>query len=162
MSGNFPPDFFAPEYFAPEYFGGEADSNAIAASISGTATVTATLENGAVVVEVRRQVGGSWVNPTYVKDRKRKRKGVSDDYVRDLYERIVEGKQPETRKAVRAVAKAVEAVKPYTEEVEAVPAAVAVDWAAVSANTKAVAALKAALAALEDEDEALIALLMAA
>lgn len=43
MSGNFPPDFFAPDYFTPEYFGGETDSNALLASISGSATVTATL-----------------------------------------------------------------------------------------------------------------------
>jgi hypothetical protein len=57
MAGTFPPDYFDPGYFAPDYFGGEANANAMQASLAGTSTLTAHL-TAAVVEEIEPQAGG--------------------------------------------------------------------------------------------------------
>lgn len=165
MSGNFPPDFFAPDYFPPDYFGGEANANAISASIAGVASVSGTLTAASQPQEQASARGGDdaprshvGIRPRLIKDRKR-RIGVEIEEIAALYDRIL-GLVPEepTKAQQRVVAKVAKAIgKPAVKEL---PPAVEVDFAAIEA--KAARALQEAYERLlDDDDEAIIALLAA-
>jgi hypothetical protein len=186
MAGTFPPDYFSPDYFAPDYFGGETDANAISATIAGVATVTAdltaasssvtatitglatvagTLTDGAAVVVPIKPPGGDdaprshvGIPPKLVKDKKR-RKDIKRDELEELYNRIL-GLVPDepTKAQARVVANVQKAIAPGAIEL---PPASEVDFAAIEA--KAARALREAYERLlEDDDEAVIAYLLAA
>ena len=165
MAGTFPPDYFAPDYFAPDYFGGETNANAISVVITGTATVTGNLTDGAAVVLPIRPPGGDdaprshvGIAPRLVKDKKR-RKQIKHDELEELYNRIL-GLVPDepTKAQARVVTKVQRVVAPGAIDL---PPAADVDFAAIEA--KAARALREAYERLlEDDEDAVIALLLAA
>ena len=104
--------------------------------------------------------GHPGIAPRRVKDRT-ERRAVSEDDLSEMYDRIqgIEPYSKAARKAVKAVQKA---VKPYTTQEAATPAVSDLDWAAIEADLRASIAIRKAWQIIQDEEEALIALLMAA
>lgn len=188
MAGTFPPGYFPPDYFGPDYFGGETDANAMSAALAGTSSVTGTLSNGAAATgptfskitfssitfstrdeeaaagaikprggddAPRSHVG---IPPKLVKDKKR-RKEIKRDELEELYNRIL-GLVPDepTKAQAKVVARVQKVVAPGAIEL---PPASDVDFAAIEA--KAIRVLREAHERLlEDDDEAVIAYLLAA
>jgi hypothetical protein len=183
MAGTFPPDYFAPDYFAPDYFGGKTDANAMSVVITGVATVTAdltaasssleatingsatvagSLTDGAAVVVPIKPPGGDdaprshvGVLPRLVKDKKR-RKQIKRDELEELYDRI-QGIEPQTKAGQRAIAAVQKAVAPSASELPPT-----LDWAAIESDLKAAIAIRKAYEIIQDEEDAVIALLLAA
>jgi hypothetical protein len=148
---------FSPITFSSVTFS-TRDQGAISAAINCTSSVTADLTEAAIVV-VSRPQGGGWVNPTYIKDKKRKRKVIELSELEELYNRIL-GLVPDepTKAQARVVARVQKVVAPGATEL---PSASEVDFAAIEA--KAVRVLREAHERLlEDDDEAVIAYLLAA
>jgi hypothetical protein len=184
MAGTFPPDYFSPDYFAPDYFGGEADANAMAvvitgvatvtanltansssisATIAGTATVTGNLVDGLAVVGPTKRGGDDaprshvGILPKLVKDKKR-RKDIKRDELEELYNRIL-GLVPDepTKAQARVVAKVQKAVAPGAMELPPT-----LDWMAIENDLRAAIAIRRAYQIIQDEEDAVIALLLAA
>ena len=82
MSGNFPPDYFAPDFFTPDYFGGETNENAMAASIAGAATVTADLTSGQVNIAASLSGSSSVTSTISVAAAQAEDDGFLDEYLR--------------------------------------------------------------------------------
>ncbi len=167
MTGTFPPDYFAPDFFAPDYFGGEVNGNAMSAAIAGVASLTASLTAVEAEQASTRPRGGDdaprghvGIAPKRVKDRvERKRVSVAD--LEAIYDKIL-GIAPEepTKAQQKVIAKVAKVVGVVANEL---PPVEVVDFAGIAAKAKALAALKDAYERmLEDEEEAVIALLMAA
>ncbi len=167
MAGTFPPDYFAPDYFAPDYFGGEANGNAMSATIAGVAVVSANLTATEAEQASTRPKGGDdapghpGIAPKRVNDKPTTRKTVKATDLEAIYDKILgiapEEPTPVQRKVIARVAKVVGA---QTQEL---PPAEVVDFAAIAAKARALKALTTAYERMiDDEEEALIALLMAA
>lgn len=186
MAGTFPPDYFAPDYFAPDYFGGETNANAMSVSITGLATVTAdltaasaniqaaitgsatvagSLTDGAIVVVIPpRKRGGDdaprshvGILPRLVKDKKR-RKQIERDELEALYDRI-QGIEPQTKAAKQAIKAVRKAVAPSAIEL---PPTSTLDWLSIENDLRAAIAIRRAYQIIQDEEDAVIALLLAA
>jgi hypothetical protein len=113
-----------------------------------------------------RANGGAfgWYPPKLVKAAKKKKKGLKDldaSDVRDLYEIVVEGKQPIPDAAKAAVVAATPKAVPVVPRPEQAPVEPETNWEEVAANAMATRALLQAYQQMLDEQDALSALLLA-
>lgn len=162
MADHFADRFWSTQFWAKRYFqGGEADPNALSASLSGSGSLTAAISYAAAE-------GGAIVN---FERRKRRRKAWYD-----AIQRLQEGEQvtlPEVKRAVKAVSKAIN--KPELPEAEKTASAVNNHLTAVKSRgietLELVEALKALrelerkiarLKAQEEEEELMMILALAA
>ena len=117
-----------------------------------------TQDEGAAVTPIKPPGGDDapgWVNPTYIKEKKRKRRHEVEEDLEALYDRVM-GIKPVTKEAKKAVAAVKRVMAPHREPDQTF------DWEAVERDLKVAIALRRAWKAIQDdEDEALTALLLA-
>jgi hypothetical protein len=97
------------------------------------------------------------ISPKRVKDKYEKR-GVDREDIEEIYNRI-QGIEPQTKAAKQAVKAVQKAVAPSAAEL---PPASTLDWVAIENNLKAAIAIRRAYRIIQDEEDAVIALLLAA
>jgi hypothetical protein len=97
------------------------------------------------------------ISPKRVKDKYEKR-GVDREDIEEIYNRI-QGIEPQTKAAKQAVKAVQKAVAPSASEL---PPASTLDWVAIENNLKAAIAIRRAYRIIQDEEDAVIALLLAA
>lgn len=95
------------------------------------------------------------IPPKLVKDKFEKR-GIDRDEIEAIYDRL-HGLAPQTKAEKRALGAVKRAVAPQAKELPTT-----LDWASIDNELKAAVAIRRAAQALQDEDDALIALLLAA
>jgi len=97
------------------------------------------------------------IPPKRVKDKYEKR-GVDREDIEEIYNRI-QGIEPQTKVAQKAIKAVQKAVAPSAAEL---PPASTLDWVAIENNLKAAIAIRRAYRIIQDEEDAVIALLLAA
>jgi hypothetical protein len=98
------------------------------------------------------------IPPKVIKDKPRKRATVERDELEALYDRI-QGIKPQTKAAKKAIAAVQRAVAPSAIEL---PPASTLDWVSIEADLRAAIAIRRAYQIIQDEEDAVIALLLAA
>jgi hypothetical protein len=121
-------------------------------------------EGGAVVVPIKPPGGDDapghpGIQPRLIKDKSHKRKKqIERDELEELYNRI-QGIEPQTKAAKKAIAAVQKAVAPSAIEL---PPTSTLDWVSLEADLRAAIAIRKAYEIIQDEEDALIALLLAA
>lgn len=95
------------------------------------------------------------IPPRLIKDKKR-RKQIERDELEELYNRIL-GIEPQTKVVQKAIAAVQKAVAPSAVELPP-----SLDWVAIENDLKASIAIRRAYRIIQDEEDAVIALLLAA
>lgn len=99
------------------------------------------------------------IPPRLIKDKSHKRKKqIERDELEELYNRI-QGIEPQTKAAKKAIAAVQKAVAPSAIEL---PPTSTLDWVSLEADLRAAIAIRRAYEIIQDEEDALIALLLAA
>jgi hypothetical protein len=98
------------------------------------------------------------IPPKVIKDKPRKRKGIERDELEALYDRI-HGIEPQTKAAKQAIKAVRKAIAPSAIEL---PPASTLDWLSIENDLRAAIAIRRAYQIIQDEEDAVIALLLAA